>query len=625
MGKVLHFTISIPAALVAAVVALSALTLRLPSRLVALYYQEQGARALARALLAEGRAGEGGLWLEPEPLTRPDAQALAAQALERFQAAIAADPANFQAHRWLGRAALLLDRPGDAVAAFSAAVRLRPDNPLGWWELGLAYDHLAPPMPFSWGDRPEEEGPASAGELSQPALIDRTSSPPRRIPAVGVEAPAVESSAGAPLPVWGYARWPLPDAPGGWPGWWVPDEPVPRTVLFAAVPATVTFRVSLPVTPTALVFWMGMDPALQAPQGDGVVYRVWVEDREIFSHTLRPQEVRAGWWPARADLTPWAGRTVRLTLTLDPGPAGDPNGDWAGWGDVQLVEAARAGGVLAGAERRSVAAWRAGGISAEQLVEAGEEARKARRYEEALEWYERAIRLEPGSADGWYHIGVVLQEENQWEQSLYALDRAIDLEPGLARAYIAQARALAFGYGDYEKARAQAEKGLRVAPEDKEILYQAAQFFLEIQDNIRAEELFKAALALDPDNLYMWIGLGHSLFAQKRFDEALEAFKQASLIQTGTWQDAIAHAWLGNTYIALDKPCDALREYRLAAQLHPADSDNFVRLGDAYQRVGETDKALEAYQQALSINPENEWALKRISEIQNESSPGKQR
>jgi tetratricopeptide (TPR) repeat protein len=290
---------------------------------------------------------------------------------------------------------------------------------------------------------------------------------------------------------------------------------------------------------------------------------------------------------------------------------------------VQLVEAARAGGVLAGAERRAVAAWRAGGISAQQLIEAGEEARNAKRYEEALEWYERAIRLEPGSADGWYHIGVVLQEENQWEQSLYALDWAIDLEPGLARAYIAQARALAFGYGDYEEARAQAEKGLRVAPEDKEILYQAAQFFLEIQDNIRAEELFKAALALDPDNLYMWIGLGQSLFAQKRFDEALEAFKQASLIQTGTWQDAIAHAWLGNTYIALDKPCDALREYRLAAQLHPADSDNFVRLGDAYQRVGETDKALEAYQQALSINPGNEWALKRISEIQNESSPGK--
>jgi tetratricopeptide (TPR) repeat protein len=508
MGKVLHFTISIPAALVAAAVALSALTLRLPSRLVALYYQEQGARALARALLAEGRAGEGGLWLEPEPLTRPDAQALAAQALERFQAAIAADPANFQAHRWLGRAALLLDRPGDAVAAFSAAVRLRPDNPLGWWELGLAYDHLAPPMPFSWGDRPEEEGPASAGELSQPALIDRTSSPPRGIPAVGVEAPAVESSAGAPLPVWGYARWPLPDAPGGWPGWWVPDEPVPRTVLFAAVPATVTFQVSLPVTPTALVFWMGMDPALQAPQGDGVVYRVWVEDREVFSHTLRPQDARAGWWPAQADLTPWAGRTVRLTLALDPGPAGDTNGDWAGWGDVQLVEAARAGGVLAGAERRAVAAWRAGGISAQQLVEAGEEARKAKRYEEALEWYGRASALGLNTdSTQWY---VAFQASRNWD----ALEKSILVDCGWVS----------------EEMRFRA-------------WLQWGSYLHEQQRNIEAEEVLNKAIAECPDSpafshllseMYRILGLSQA--GQGKIDEAVSSLRKAvELNDQSTW------------------------------------------------------------------------------------------
>ena len=388
MGKVLCRMTCIPAALV--VVTFFALALRLPPQLVALYHQEQGARALARALLAEGRAEEGGLWLEPEPLTHPDSQALAAQALGRFQAAVQTDPANFQAHRWLGRAALLLDRPGDAVAAFSAAVRLRPHNPLGWWDLGLAYERLAPPPALIWGSGPEEEPALSPDELSRPILIDQTSSPPRRIPAVGMEVPAVESSAGAPLPVWGYARWPLPDAPGGWPGWWVPAKPVPRNVLFAAVPATVTFRVSLPVTPTALVFWMGMDPALQAPQGDGVVYRVEVEGREVFSHTLRPEEARAGWWPARADLTPWAGRTVRLTLTLDPGSAGDTNGDWAGWGDVQVVEAVRAEEVLASADQRAVAAWREGGISAQQLIEAGKERQRKGQYVDAIRLYRAA-------------------------------------------------------------------------------------------------------------------------------------------------------------------------------------------------------------------------------------------
>ena len=269
-----------------------------------------------------------------------------------------------------------------------------------------------------------------------------------------------------------------------------------------------------------------------------------------------------------------------------------------------------------GKEAEAVSAWRAAGLMAQFFIATGEEAWKARRYEEALTWYERAVRLEPGLADGWYHIGVMFQQENQWEQAFQALDRAIELDPGLAGAYIAQARVLALGHGEYEAARAKAEEGLKVAPGDEEILYQVAQFFLAVRDNKQAEELFRSALSLEPDDLYAWIGMGQSLFAQERFGEALEAFEEASSIQTGTWQDAIAHAWLGRTYVGLDRPHSALREFELAAQLHPADSDNFVRLGDAYQLIGEEDKALEAYQQALSVNPANEWALERISDLQ---------
>ena len=269
-----------------------------------------------------------------------------------------------------------------------------------------------------------------------------------------------------------------------------------------------------------------------------------------------------------------------------------------------------------GKEAESASAWRAAGLTAQYFIATGEEAWKARRYEEALTWYERAVRLEPGLADGWYHIGFLFQQENQWGQALHALDRAIELDPGLAGGYIAQAKVLALGYGEYKVARAKAEEGLRIAPGDKEVLYQAAQFFLAILDNKRAEELFRTALSLDPDNLYVWIGVGQSLFAQERFGKALEAFGQASFIKTSTWQDAIAHVWLGRAYVSLDRPYDALREFELAAQLHPADSDNFVRLGDAYQLIGEEDKALEAYQQALSVNPGNEWALKRISDLQ---------
>ena len=314
----------------------------------------------------------------------------------------------------------------------------------------------------------------------------------------------------------------------------------------------------------------------------------------------------ASWFPTKeqdqvvlATAEKWLGRATTR--------AEDNNVAWRALG-VALA--------AGGKEAEAASAWRAAGLTAQYFIATGEEAWKAQRYEEALTWYERAVRLEPGLADGWYHIGFLFQQENQWEQAFQALDRAIELDPGLAGAYIAQAKVLALGYGQYEVARVKAEEGLKIAAGDEEILYQAAQFFLAVGNNTRAEELFRKALSLGHDNLYVWIGVGQSLFAQERFGEALEAFERASSIQTGTWQDAIANAWLGRTYVGLGRPHSALSEFELAAQLHPADSDNFVRLGDAYQLIGEEDKASEAYQQALSVNPGNEWALKRISDLQ---------
>ena len=260
--------------------------------------------------------------------------------------------------------------------------------------------------------------------------------------------------------------------------------------------------------------------------------------------------------------------------------------------------------------------WGQGGLTAQDLLGIGEQARQVGRYQEALAWYEQAAILAPKSGKPWYYMGLVFEQERKWAQALHALNQAIELEPELANSYISLANVLAFGYSQYEQAKAKADEGLRMAAGDAEILYQAAQFFLAVHDIERAEQLFRTAASIRPNNLYILIGLGQSLFAQERYDEAVEIFEQAEAIQTGDWQDAVAHVWLGRTYVKSGQLEEALREFEMAAQLHPADSDNFVRLGDAYQLIGEEDKALEAYRQALSVNPVNEWALKRISDLQ---------
>ncbi|MEM1589198.1 MAG: tetratricopeptide repeat protein, partial [Candidatus Bathyarchaeia archaeon] len=527
-------------------------------RLPALYHQEQGARLLARALMAEGRGEEGGLWLEPEPLTRSEARSLATQALAQLETAVAADPGNFQAHRWLGRAALLLDRPEEAIVAFSAAARLRPANPLAWWDLGLAYERLAPAPVFP--ESGDMNAPALAPD-SRPVIPDNTGAKPALIPAASVEVPPIgipDSNLTAtdyPLPPTGYIQWRMPDAPDAWPGWWVPSDPVRRSVLFAAVPATLTFQVSLPVTPTALIFWMGMDPLLQSPQGDGVVYRVWVENAEVFSHTLWPEDALQGWWPAQVDLTSWAGQTVRLTLTLDPGPAGDTTGDWAGWGDLQLVPANTARCWLASCRERAAAAWRKGGFTAQDFIQAGEAARKAKRYEEALRWYGRATWMEPGLADPWYYAGLAYEGMERWKEALTVYERAIAM-------------------------------GLFVGVHLSSPYYRMGV-------------------------IYQW------RLEPRQVDAALAAYETAITLNdfNDDWEASDAHHKRGEIFLWLNDAEEAIHELKMALDLDTHHPHTHILLGIAYYIQNNIAMAQIELQEAMRLEPHNPWAPFHLGDI----------
>jgi hypothetical protein len=75
----------------------------------------------------------------------------------------------------------------------------------------------------------------------------------------------------------------------------------------------------------------GSDP------GDGIEYRVAVVDEAGAETVAAKVHVRThAWVPIEADLAPWAGKTVRLKLVSDVGPADNSGGDWACWGEMRI-------------------------------------------------------------------------------------------------------------------------------------------------------------------------------------------------------------------------------------------------------------------------------------------------
>jgi Flp pilus assembly protein TadD len=67
-----------------------------------------------------------------------------------------------------------------------------------------------------------------------------------------------------------------------------------------------------------------------------------------------------------------------------------------------------------------------------------------------------------------------------------------------------------------------------------------------------------------------------------------------------------------------NKPADAIKAVELNAELHAEDTFAQSGLGDFYAKAGNKPKAIEAMQRALSVDPANDYARKRLDALQKE-------
>jgi hypothetical protein len=123
-----------------------------------------------------------------------------------------------------------------------------------------------------------------------------------------------------------------------------------RTVLYEHPPESgkreIVYSATVPEA-GALRFAIALSPAIWSPEkGDGASFQVYVADpgapqdgQFVFVRYINPKHNPSDrrWRNFLVDLSPWAGRTVNLSLITEAGPAGDWSFDWAGWAELELV------------------------------------------------------------------------------------------------------------------------------------------------------------------------------------------------------------------------------------------------------------------------------------------------
>jgi predicted Zn-dependent protease len=97
---------------------------------------------------------------------------------------------------------------------------------------------------------------------------------------------------------------------------------------------------------------------------------------------------------------------------------------------------------------------------------------------------------------------------------------------------------------------------------------------------------------LDPQNPYFECFYGMVLFSEGNIPGAREHFEKALALNPAY---ALAHYQLGRLLARDGKYADARDELERAATLQPDMGEAYYQLGNTYMRVGEKDKAAEAF------------------------------
>jgi tetratricopeptide (TPR) repeat protein len=202
----------------------------------------------------------------------------------------------------------------------------------------------------------------------------------------------------------------------------------------------------------------------------------------------------------------------------------------------------------------------------------------------AIEHFERAIQIDPACAaafaamsNAWWARGIFGQVGRTAAEfsARHAAERALALDDRLAAAYVAQA--------------------------DVKRLYD--------RDSVGAEEMYRRALALDPNSVEGHHSYALLLMSLGRFPDALAHIARAAVL------DPLAPAIQSNFGRILYRARrfkEAIPRLQRALELEPGMRKHFARLGEAYEQLGQYSRALEAYGRAGSSEAAHQARVARI-------------
>lgn len=219
--------------------------------------------------------------------------------------------------------------------------------------------------------------------------------------------------------------------------------------------------------------------------------------------------------------------------------------------------------------------------TADELINKGLELDKQNKFEEAIKYYDEALKVEPNNIRALGLKGSCLHFLHKYDEAIKCYDEGIKIDPKDIYCWYNKGHSLS-GLKKYDDAIVCFDKALTLCDKnDKFIPYLLeckAYVYYHRGDYKKAEEIIDKALEINPKSVDDLMSKGDVLQAQKKYEEAMTYFDKA-------------------------------------AEINPKDSRPWVYKGDLYSKQDKNEEALKCYEKALEIEPDNRCAKERMENM----------
>jgi tetratricopeptide (TPR) repeat protein len=156
----------------------------------------------------------------------------------------------------------------------------------------------------------------------------------------------------------------------------------------------------------------------------------------------------------------------------------------------------------------------------------------------------------------------------------------------------------AYDSGNLPVAIALLKRATEVDPKNKFAWNNLGRIYFEMRQDGQAIACYQKQIEVNPYDEFAYNNLGRVYWNERKYDDAVKAFHQQL---ENNPLDKFAHANLGAMYEEWHKYDLAVAELEKAASLTPDSPDLQVSLGNAYLNLGQDNKALAAFDQAVEL------------------------